>query len=84
YAYVLYKNGKLSEADETLQAALQQFQSEGTAPPFEVYEHLGMIKEALGDSIQAIDAYSQALEIGGDGLSESVRQRLKTAVERLQ
>ncbi|UCG57667.1 MAG: tetratricopeptide repeat protein [Phycisphaerales bacterium] len=83
YAYVLHKNGKDSEAAEYMAAALQQYeQNEGFAPP-EMYEHLGMIKEKLGQGPQAVDAYKQALEIGAGKLSDAVKERITLAIERL-
>ena len=44
YAFVLYKNGRNAEAVQSLTAAIQQYEVQGTAPP-EVYEHLGMVHE---------------------------------------
>jgi tetratricopeptide (TPR) repeat protein len=83
YAYILYKNGKLPEAAEFLQSALQLYeQSRASAPP-DVYEHLGMIKEGLGSLDEAIAAYKQALEIGTKGLPETAKERLKAAIKRL-
>ena len=83
YAYVLYKNGKYSEAAEFLQAALQQFERNEISAPADVYKHLGMIKEEVGDRAQALLAYKQALEIGADELSEKVKEQIKKAIERL-
>jgi Tfp pilus assembly protein PilF len=82
YAYVLYKSGTDSKADEFMTAALQQYeQNELVAPP-DVYEHKGMIKERLGQKKQALDAYKQALE-GADKLPNPVKERITSAVERL-
>ncbi|MBA7645124.1 hypothetical protein ES703_52877 [subsurface metagenome] len=52
YAYLLHKNGKNSEAAEFLQAALQQYEQNNIPVPAEVYEHLRLIKEELGNSSQ--------------------------------
>jgi tetratricopeptide (TPR) repeat protein len=83
YAYVLLKNGKVSEAGETLTAALQQYQqSENDVPP-ELYEHKGMMKEKLGARTEALVAYKQALEAGGETLSPGTRERIERAVERV-
>lgn len=82
YAYVLHKNGRHAEAAERLAAAIQQYETEGTVPA-EVYEHLGMVNEALGQQSQALTAYRRALEVGGDALPDSIRQRLDAAVRRL-
>lgn len=83
YSYLLYKNGRLSEADEFLQSALQQYEQNRVSAPSEVYEHLGMIKEGLGFVDEALAAYQRALEIGAGGLSEVDSRRIKAAIERL-
>lgn len=61
-AFVLYKAGKYSEADEMIQSVIQQYESQKTSVPTDTYIHLGMIKEALDKKVQALDAYEQALE----------------------
>jgi len=83
YAYVLYKNGQSSKAAELLTAAVQQYQQQSIVTPPEVWEHLGMVKEQLGEKAHALDAYKQALQVGADKLPESVGQRIKSAIERL-
>jgi len=83
YAYVLYKNGRYAEADEFLQAALQQYEQNRISMPPEVFEHLGMIKEELGEMAQALEAYERALETGADKLPLPVVERIESAVERL-
>jgi tetratricopeptide (TPR) repeat protein len=83
YSYLLYKNGKLSEAAESLQAALQQYEQNKIFAPSDVYEHLGMIKEGLGSVDEALAAYRQALEIGAGQLSDVTSGRIKAAIERL-
>jgi predicted Zn-dependent protease len=52
YASVLYKNGRNSEAAEFLQAALQQYEQNNIPVPAEVYKHLDLLKEELGNSSQ--------------------------------
>lgn len=83
YAYVLLKNGKISEAAESLTAALQQYQQGKIAVPAEIYEHKGMIKEKLGAKAEARIAYKKALEAGAETLSPAARKRIESAVERL-
>lgn len=83
YSYLLYKNGRLSEAVELLESALQQYEQNRISAPSEVYEHLGMIKEGLGSVDEALAAYKQALEIGAGELSEVNSGRIKAAIERL-
>jgi tetratricopeptide (TPR) repeat protein len=83
YAYVLHKKGENSRAVEFVAASLQQYQQNNVLVPAEVYEHKGLIKEALGAKEEALGAYRQALEAGEDGLSQKVRQRINKAIERL-
>ncbi len=82
YAYVLYKNGRNAEAAESLAAAIQQYEVEGAAPA-EVYEHLGLVNEALGEKGKARAAYRRALEVGGSTMPALARERLSSALERL-
>ncbi len=82
YAYVLYKNGRNAEAAESLAAAIQQYEVEGAAPA-EVYEHLGLVNEALGERGKARAAYRRALEVGGNAMPNAARERLSAAIERL-
>lgn len=83
YAYVLHKSGKNAEAVEFLTASLQQYeQGEVVAPP-EVYEHLGMVREELGDKAQALVAYKRALEVGEGKLPMVIKERVESAIERL-
>jgi len=83
YAYVLYKNGQSPKAAELLTAAVQQYQQQSIIAPPEVWEHLGMVKEQLGEKAYALDAYKRALQVGADKLPKSVGQRIKLAIERL-
>jgi tetratricopeptide (TPR) repeat protein len=83
YAYVLYKNGRYAEAVEAMTAAIQQYEISGTASA-EVYEHLGMIQEALEQKAKALAAYRRALEAGGDSTPAAVQQRIRSAIQRLQ
>jgi tetratricopeptide (TPR) repeat protein len=83
YGYVLYKNGKHSEALGHLNAALQQYEQKKQNVGPDVYEHLGLIKEALGDKLGARTAYERALEVGAGGLSNENVDRIKKAIKGL-
>jgi len=83
YAYVLHKNGRNLEAAKSLQAALQQYETQQVRIPADVYEHLGMVKEKLGAQAEALAAYKQALQIGAVKLPKATEQRIKSAIERL-
>ena len=83
YAFVLFKNGKYSEAATLLQSALQQYEAQQAVLTPDVYEHLGMVKEKLGAKDEAAAAYKQALEAGKDTLSEKAKERIQASVERV-
>ena len=83
YAFVLHKNSKNERALELLSAATQQFEYSGLAMPFEVYEHMGMVHEALGQKDKALGAYEQALQMGDTTLPEAVEKRINSAIGRL-
>ena len=83
YAYVLYRRGENSKALEFVMASMQQYQQQNTLVPALVYEHKGLIKEALGAKDEALTAYRQALLAEDDGLSQTARQRINNALERL-
>jgi len=80
---VLHKEGDNSQAIEFVAASLQQYKQNNVLVPAEVYEHKGLIKEALGAKNEAIVAYRQALDAGEEGLSQKARQRINKAIERL-
>jgi len=83
YAYVLHKTGDNLKAAEFLHASLQQYELSKVSVPAEVYEHLGMVKEAVGAKAEAIAAYEQALEAGANELSGEAKEKIKEAIERL-
>ena len=83
YGYVLLKNGDAKKADEILQRALQQFERDKINVPFEVYEHIGMTKEKLGQDAEALTAYKRALELTSEGVSQVVKDRISASVKRL-
>jgi tetratricopeptide (TPR) repeat protein len=83
YGFVLYKNGRYGEADSFLQAALQHYEQSSISVPAELYEHVGMVKEALKLRQEAIDAYEQALKEGESELSGPAQERIRAAIRRL-
>ncbi len=82
YGYLLYRNGQPAQAAPSLAAAVQKYEARGKAP-MDVYEHLGLVNEALGERGKALDAYRRALDVGGTAMSEAARQRINSAVARL-
>lgn len=95
YGYLLYRNGKHAQAAQSLAAAVQKYEGDpkrevsrlGTQvrgmAPVDVYEHLGLVNEALGDRGKALDAYRRALEVGGAAMPEAAQRRINSAIGRL-
>ncbi len=83
YAYVLFKNGKVKEADEFINRSIQQYEQGKMNAPLEVYEHVGMIKEKLEQKDKAMEAYKRAMELAGDSNLPNVKSRINESIERL-
>jgi tetratricopeptide (TPR) repeat protein len=82
YGYALYRNGRNAEAVESLTAAIRRYEAQG-APSADAYEHLGMVREALGEGREALSAYRRALEVGADAMPPIMRDRINSAIGRL-
>jgi tetratricopeptide (TPR) repeat protein len=82
YGYLLYRNGKHAQAAQSLAAAVQKYEVRGTVPT-DVYEHLGLVNEAMGERGKALDAYRRALEVGGAAMPGAAKQRISSAIGRL-
>ena len=65
-----------------MQRTIQLHELSGRSVPWDVYKHLGMAQEGLGQKANAASSYQQALESGGAGLPESSRKELQNAIER--
>jgi len=83
YAYALCKVGEYAKAEELLQMAIQIFERESMAVPWDVYEHLGMAREGLGRKAGAAASYRRALEIGRRKISKQNKKELTEAIERV-
>ncbi|MBW8001983.1 MAG: tetratricopeptide repeat protein [Planctomycetes bacterium] len=83
YAYALYKNNQFEKADKIINSAIQQLENKKMFADAEMYEHLGMIKEKLGQKAIAIEAYKQALNVGEKTMSEKTKEKIKRAIETL-
>ena len=84
YSYVLYKKGQYNEAVQFGRAAIQQYEAQRISTPPEVYEHLGQSHEQLGETAQAINAYKEAMETGGENMPKVVKDRITASIERLK
>ena len=83
YGYVLLKNGKAKEAVEFIQRSLQLYEEGKINAPAEVYEHIAMAKEELGQDSDAVEAYKSALKFIGEDGSKEIKARISAAIERL-
>ncbi|MBN2136334.1 MAG: tetratricopeptide repeat protein [Sedimentisphaerales bacterium] len=83
YGYVLFKNGKYSEAIPHFSAAIQLYEQKSQRVVPEVYEHLGLVKEAMGDKVAALAAYKRAIEAGVGSWTNKDKERVDKAIERL-
>ncbi len=83
YGYVLLKNGKAQQADEILQRALQQYEQNKINAPIEVYEHIGWVKEKLGQDAEALQAYKRAMELAGENVPQEVKNRISAEIEEV-
>jgi Tfp pilus assembly protein PilF len=58
--YLLYRSGPPAQAAASLAAAIQRYEARGKIP-VDVYEHQGLVNEALGERDKALVAYCRAL-----------------------
>ena len=84
YAFVLLKNGQYSEAEQTIEKAINEYTEQGQMTiPAEVYEHKGMIKEKLEKNEEALAAYKKAMELGSGYFSKKTKEWINQAIERV-
>ena len=83
YGYVLLKSGDAKQANEILQRALQQFEQDKINAPVEVYDHIGLAKEKLGQDAEALAAYKRALELSDESVSKDVKDRISASIKKL-
>ena len=79
YAYTQYKNGQFEQARQNLLRAIQLYEVSREPVPWDVYNHLGQVLEALNDTAGAMDSFRKAL----DAASDAPEQERKTMEERL-
>jgi len=81
YAYALYKNGRLDEAENFAQAALQQYESSEAGVPAEVWHNFARIKAAVGQRELAREAYQQALS--NPDATEQMKKQIEREIDNL-
>ncbi|MGC9335779.1 MAG: tetratricopeptide repeat protein, partial [Anaerolineae bacterium] len=83
YAYTLVKAGRFEEAERMAQMAIHYHEMSKPDAPWDAYEHLGMAQEGLGKKADAKVAYERALHVGNDSLTQTDRQELEEAIQRV-
>jgi tetratricopeptide (TPR) repeat protein len=83
YAYTLCKVAEYAKAEELLQMTIQILERESMAVAWDVYEHLGMAQEGLGQKVEAAASYRLALKTGGRRISKQNKEELMKAIERV-
>ncbi|MHC5157200.1 MAG: tetratricopeptide repeat protein, partial [Planctomycetota bacterium] len=83
YAYAQCKTGQYKQAEQNLIRAAQIYEESNQPVPWDLYEHLGMAKEGLGNASEAIEMYQKALD-ASDQIPEKETQELQQAIQRLQ
>lgn len=84
YAFVLLKKGEYQAALDLLIKSKQIFEKQSAFAPADLYDHLGIANEKLGNKEMAISSYKQAVEVGKEQLSPSDMERIKRAIENLE
>ncbi len=74
YAWVLYKRGKLREAEKIMEEIIKK----SKVPDAEYYEHLGYIKRKRKNCIEAVKYWKKAIEI------DSTKVELIKEIEKCQ
>nr|HPQ51270.1 tetratricopeptide repeat protein [Alphaproteobacteria bacterium] len=82
YAYGLCKTGQYQEAQRDLLRAIQINEVSQVPIPWDMYKHLGMAYEGLGNYKQALEAYQKALEASTDA-PEKNKQQLQQKIKDL-
>ena len=83
YAYVLCKTNNFEEAEKLLQAAIQILERNSMDITWDIYKHLGMAQEGIGDKSKAAFSYRRASKMGGDMISKKDKEELEAAISRV-
>jgi tetratricopeptide (TPR) repeat protein len=83
YALAQCKTGDYNSAEQNLLRAIQLYQVMQQEVPWDLYKHLGMAREGLGKTQQALEAYRQAVETTGQ-IPDTEKQKLLQTIQKLQ
>lgn len=83
YAFTQYKNNQHERARQNLLRALQLYDVSNIPIPWDVYNHLGLVYEALGETAQALDSFRKALNAPVQA-PEKERNDIQERIAKLQ
>ena len=66
-----------------LQTAIQIFERNSKEISWDIYKHLGMAQEGMGDNSRAALSYRKASKMAGDMVSEKDKEELEAAIGRV-
>ena len=79
YAFTQYKAGQPEEAQRNLLRAIQLYEVTRVPIPWDLYHHLALAQEKLGETAKAIDSYRKAIE----ATPKAPEKELKTLEEQM-
>ncbi len=83
YAYTLCKTGDFEDAEKLLQTAIQLLERNSMDITWDLYKHLGMAQEGIGDKSKAALSYRKASKIAGDMITKKDKKALTIAINRV-
>ena len=83
YGFVLFKTGQADQAQEIALRAIYLYEISGQTIPWDVYHHLGLAQEALGENANALESFQKALALAADA-PEKNRKELQTRIDKLK
>ncbi len=83
YAYVQCKLKHYEDAQRNLLRAIQILDISRTPVPWDMYKHLGMARQGLGNNRQAVESYQKALD-ASDEIPDTERQQLQQTIDELK
>lgn len=83
YAFAQYKNKQYQRAKENTLRSIHLYDVIREPIPWDVYNHLGMIEESLGENTLAVESYQKAMELAA-AAPEKERKALQERIDALK
>lgn len=83
YAFAQFKTGQHEQAKQNLLRALHLYDVQRQTVPWEVFNHLGLVHEALGETQAALENFRKALQTPTH-VSETDRKNIEERIAALQ